>query len=242
MERNFIGDAPREYTQERIPEMDKNLRFYLKKEIRNYTDMHPDEIIAKIEAISQENIPNPREELQNMLQPELGERAQTFVNRLFGYQKRMCRDNGHCRRPGCYFKHTPVGLPMMEIDERPAFNPREERHLNTPKAIQDKQRRIVEILSKRADLPADVRSLIDQLRRLICRGRPMHSASGTEASTRFIINNRQDWMTNEHLHTYPGVVNVFENGVIECATRQDAERVFNIIYKIDKNSQPMWVE
>ncbi|KAI5165540.1 hypothetical protein NEIRO03_0467 [Nematocida sp. AWRm78] len=244
MDRNYAegsGSAHTGYTPERIPDLDKNLRIYLKKEIRNYTDVNPEEIISKIEAVAHENIPNVKEHLASTLQPILQDRTQLFVNRLFGYQKRMCRDNGHCRRPGCYFKHSPVGLPMMEIDERPALSAREERFMGANKGAIEKQRRLIDILSRRTDLPSDVHSVIEQLRRLIYRGRPM-PAQQQDTSTRFIINNRQDWMTTEHLHTYPGVVNVTENGIIECATRQDAERVFNMIYKIDKNSHPTWIE
>ncbi|KAI5189644.1 hypothetical protein NEMIN01_0597 [Nematocida minor] len=240
MERNFT-ETGAGYPQERIPEMDKNLRFYLKKEIRNYTECNPEEIISKIEAMSHESLVNPKEELSMMLQPVFEDRTQMFVNRLFGYQKRLCRDNGHCRRLGCYFKHTPVGLPMMEIDEKPAFNPREERLMGNNKVALEKQRRIVEILSKRMDLPPDVKSLIEQLRRLMCRGKPM-AVSPAHLSTRFVIENRQEWMTNEHLHTYPGVMNISEDGVIEFSSRQDAERVFNMICKIDKNSRPTWIE
>ncbi|KAI5160347.1 hypothetical protein NEAUS03_1101 [Nematocida ausubeli] len=243
MERNYAetsGSAPGGYTPERVPEMDKNLRIYLRKEIRNYTSENPDEIISKIELVSHEA--NPKEQLLNILQPVFEDRTQLFVNRLFGYQKRMCRDGAHCRRPGCYFKHPSVGLPMMEIDERPAISPREERfHGGAPKAVLERQRKIIDLLSRRTDLPADAQSLIEQLRRLICRG-PRGSQGTEHLSTRFIINNRQEWMTNEHLHTYPGVIRVSENGTVECATRPDAERVFNMIYKIDKNSHPTWIE
>lgn len=240
MERNFTETAPRAYSHERIPEMDKNLRLYLKKEIRNYTEINPEEIIAKIEGLSHENIINPKEELVVMLQPVFEERTHIFVNRLFGYQKRMCRDNGHCRRSGCYFKHTPVGLPMMEIDERPPFNSREERLMGSTKGLVEKQRRIIEILSKRTDVSPEVKSLIEQLRKLMCRGGRV--SAPPPVTTRFIIRNRPDWMSDQHIYTYPGVTNVFENGVVECATRKDAETVFGMIDQIDKNSHPTWIE
>lgn len=240
MERNF-AETGAPYAQERIPEMDKNLRYYLKKEIRNYTDMNPEEIISKIEAMSHANLMQPREEMVNMLHPIFADRTQLFVNRLFGYQKRMCRDNGSCKRPGCYFKHTPIGLPMMEIDEKPSYSPREERMMGGTKGLIEKQRRIVDMLSKRTDLLPDARSLVEQLRRLMHRGKIGGHELGSQ-STRFIINNRQDWMTNQHLYTYPGVVNITEEGIIECASRPDAERVFKMIYKLDKDSNPTWID
>lgn len=239
MERNFTETgAP--YSQERIPEIDKNLRYYLKKEIRNYTDINPEEIISKIEEMSHENILRPKEELANVLYPIFTDKTQLFVNRLFGYQKRMCRDNGHCKRPGCYFKHTPIGLPMMEIDENPSYSIREERAQGHTKGLIEKQRKIVDILSKRTDIPPDAKLLIEQLRRLLNRGK--HMGGQENRSTRFIIANRQDWMTDEHLYTYPGVESITEDGVIKCITRQDAERVSNMIWKLEKTSDIRWID
>ncbi|KAI5184758.1 hypothetical protein NEHOM01_0360 [Nematocida homosporus] len=238
---------------EKIPMMDKNLRFYLRKEIKSYTPVNPDEIIDKIEEMSREDIPNPRMALMSTFEEIFQDKTLLFVNRLMGYQRRPCRDGANCRRLGCYFKHPPIDENMMEIDERPMHPRREERYSMAggedrhggAKSLLDKQRRIVEILSKRLDLPDDVLGLIEQLKKLTGRIKPgmlgQVMADLNNTSTRFVISNRKGWMTREHLMTYPGVVCVGDDGVIECATRPDAEQVFDMISKIDYSAKPTWI-
>ncbi|OAG29713.1 hypothetical protein NEDG_00846 [Nematocida displodere] len=229
---------------ERIPEVDKNLRFYLRKEIPKLSSFSPDEVIDKLEELSRESHPDPRLVLTTTFEPVFQNNIGAFVGKLLGYQKRPCRDNGNCRRPGCYFSHQAVDENVMEVDERP-FHGREGREARDPRKEQsrlliDKQRRLIEILSQRSDLPEDLLPIVDQLHKITQRIRsPYHSA---ETKARFIINNRQKWMTNEHLSTYPGVLSISETGVIECASRQDAERVIRMICKGDSAAKPTFIQ
>ncbi|KAI5188528.1 hypothetical protein NECID01_0141 [Nematocida sp. AWRm77] len=242
MENREYSTAPEERIPERIPEMDKNLRAYLRKEITNKSSANPEEIIAKIEELSRESLPNPRTALMSYMTPIFQENTSLFVNRLFGYKKRMCRDSPHCRRVGCYFRHENTDENMMEVEERRTYAP--DRHANSGKQLLEKQKRILGILSSRRDLPPDVLSLIDQLKKLTSRIKPAQMAqemASSTLSTRFVISDRKEWMTREHLATYPGVLNVTEEGVVECASRQDAERVVKMLSKIDYTAKPTWV-
>lgn len=227
---------------EKIPEMDTNLRHYLRKEIPKFSNIDPDTVIGKIEEMSREHIPNTRIVLFNVFQPIFESNTQLFVGRLLGYRKRMCRDNGNCRRLGCYFNHESVDENMMEIDERQDFRAREDKGgmLN---ALIDKQRRIIDILKKRRDLPQDLYPVFEQLKKTSLRMKTIvqKMAEMGPRSTRFVIENKQEWMTREHLLTYPGVLSISDAGVIECVTRKDAERVIRMLCKGDHTVRPTWV-
>ncbi|KAI5172036.1 hypothetical protein NEFER03_1281 [Nematocida sp. LUAm3] len=243
----------KEPTQDKIPNMDKNLRAYLRKEIRSYTNINPDEIIEKIEEISRESVANPRAVLASVFEGVFGEKIMLFVNRLLGYQKRPCRNGAACHRLGCYYKHPPKDWDenMMVVEERPSFSRREqggpeERFGGGSRILLEKQKRLIEMLSKRVDLPPDVISLIDQLKKITQRIRPGCFASGGAPeehsdSTRFLLTNRKEWMTRDHLSTYPGVMHVTDDGIMEFRNRGEAEEVFNLISRVDSNSNPKWI-
>jgi len=237
---NRAGRSEYERGQERIPVMEKNLRFYLRKELRKQPDVDCERVIEKIDNLSRENVENPRDALFGALGEDLKDSTAYFVDRVLKYQTRMCRDSPNCKRLGCYFKHeTGAGDGMLEIEER-GRPPMSERASGGQKIMVDKQRRLIEILEQRRDLPEDVLGLVEQLKRTTSRinfsgaGRAGARESVREDANKFVIKKAVPWITREHLITYPGVMGVYETLVVECAGRKEAEMVMAMLSKIDQ--------
>lgn len=240
-----------QYSQERIPQMDKNLRFYLRKELRGYGINNSEEIIRKIEELENEKPANPRETLIATFENVFNDKTILFVNRLMGYQKKMCRNGASCHRMGCYFKHPSTNENMMEIETESPVHRRENRYssggderYSNSKALLDKQRMLLDMLRKRSDIPPDVLSVIDQIKKITNRIKPgalQQFIQNEPVSARFILSNRKEWMTQAHLSTYPGVISVSAEGIVECETPEAAENVAKIITKIDHTVRPTWI-
>jgi hypothetical protein len=225
-----------------IPAMTEEFRAYLRSELPKFTNEHPDAVICAIEELAMQNLPNPREAMIMALEPALGDMARYFVNRLAGYKKKPCRMGASCRRgASCFFSHERDGGEGGYSQwQRPEHMERE----RSLRGLVDKQRKILDTM-ERAGLSEDIQALVDRAKRMNAAMRAYatgRSPEMGERSLRFVIAKRKEWMTDEHLGTYPGVVRILHGGVVECGTREDAERIFNMIKQGDPSADLSWLE
>lgn len=234
-----IEEIKEEYPQDSIHPITPPFRAYLHNEIQKVTPVDPLVVISQIEEISHKGYHNPREYLYMSLEPLLQENTRLFISKLMNYKKKPCRDGPNCKRgPSCYFIHEHESYaPLPSVIKEP----------ESLRSLFEKQKRLFESL-ERKPLPMDLKSTIERLRKSCIQVRGLvinKMRQGTnDQDTRpkaFQITNRKEWMTDEHLRSYPGVLSISNDGVVECETRKDAERVMNMIKRGDYSVETMWV-